>query len=129
MWMLAASMGSQFQHMQPALYAYTRSRLDCWDLDILSDSIPIEQVQAWILLAVYEIMQVNCQRGWISAGRCFRLVHLMKLHDIDNPKASHADLTWVEMEERRRTFWNAYCLDRHENLINQLPLTLIEQGV
>lgn len=133
MWMLAASMGTQFQYIQPALYSHTRSKLEKWDLDTLGPSVAVEQIQTWILLATYEIIHVNSDRGWISAGRCFRLVHLMRLHEIDNPRAwsepQYVNLTWVEIEERRRTFWTAYCLDRHANFIRQLPLSLNEQLV
>ena len=133
MWTLAASMGTQFQHIQPTLYSQTRSALECWEPDMINESIPIEHVQAWILLAMYELTQGNPQRGWISAGRCFRLVYFMKLHEVDNPRAwvdaATANLSWVEVEERRRAFWAAYSLDRYANLINQLPLTLNEQVV
>lgn len=129
-WTLASSMGSQFKHVQSALYTHARSILDVWERNILENDIPIELVQAWLLLAMYDIIKNNSQRGWISAGRCFRLVHLMKLHEIDNPEAwSTTNLSWVEIEERRRTFWVAFGLDRYANLVNGLPLTLNEQNV
>ncbi|KAB8275325.1 hypothetical protein BDV30DRAFT_225094 [Aspergillus minisclerotigenes] len=52
------------------------------------------------------------------AGRCFHLVHLVKLDQIDNPNSWQASsLPWVKIEERRRTFWTAYALD-YANLAN-----------
>jgi hypothetical protein len=130
MWTLAAWVGSQFKEIQKGLYSHTRALLEDWEVNIMTESAPIELVQAWILLAIYEIMQVNFDRGWLSAGRCFRLVQLMKLHEVDAPTgAAEAGLPHVETEERRRTFWMAYSLDRVINLVNQMPLTLNEQVV
>jgi hypothetical protein len=132
MWALAAWVGSQFKDIQQDLYNHTRALLEDWEVNILSEAPSIELVQAWILLATYEIMQVNYDRGWLSAGRCFRLVQLMKLYEVDVPQyRTDGDIQDPETarEERRRTFWMAYSLDRIVNLINQMPLTLNEQVV
>ncbi|KAK5656796.1 hypothetical protein OQA88_4344 [Cercophora sp. LCS_1] len=130
MWTLASWLGSQFKDMQRDLYTHTRALLERWEMDMAPESPPIELAQAWIFLAIYEIMQVDYDRGWLSAGRCFRLVQLMKLYEIDAPSGiEESDLSWVDLEERRRTFWMAYSLDRFINLINQMPLTLTEQVI
>lgn len=101
-----------------------------WENQDANSSTPIEFAQAWVLLSIYEIMQVTFERGWLSAGRCFRLVQCMKLHEVDMPsKDSDCKFSGVETEERRRTFWMAYSLDRFINLVNQMPLTLNEQVV
>ncbi|KAK4464462.1 hypothetical protein QBC42DRAFT_295095 [Cladorrhinum samala] len=135
MWTLASGFASQFKDIQKGLYAHTRMLLEEWELSILPgnmESPPIELAQAWIFIAIYEIMQVHYERGWLSAGRCFRLMQLMKLHEIDAPDgaaaaSSQLNLPPVEIEERRRTFWMAYTLDRFLNLVNYTPLTLNEQ--
>ncbi|KXX73818.1 Transcriptional activator protein acu-15 [Madurella mycetomatis] len=130
MWTLAAWLGSQFRDTQKSLYAHTRALLEEWELNMAVESPPIELAQAWIFLAIYEIMQVNYDRGWLSAGRCFRLVQLMKLYEIDVPNGlAESGISYVEVEEGRRTFWMAYSLDRFINLINQMPLTLNEQVI
>ena len=93
----------------------------------------IEYVQAWILLLIYEFMRINHQRGWISAGRCFRLVQLMRLHEIDSPenvikrRSAAESEDWVKTEVKRRTFWVAYSLDRFISIRHDWPLTLNEQ--
>lgn len=128
MWTLAAWLGSQFREIQKGLYTHTRAMLE--HLDTITESPPIELAQAWIFLAIYEIMQVNYDRGWLSAGRCFRLVQLMKLYEVDVPNGvAESSLSYVEIEERRRTFWMAYLLDRFINLVNHTPLTLNEQVI
>ena len=95
----------------------------------------IEQVQARILVLIYEFMRTNHQRGWISAGRCFRLVQLMRLYEIDSPENVAAQETngqpedWIKTEVKRRTFWVAYSLDRFISMRHEWPLTLNEQDV
>ena len=93
----------------------------------------IEHVQARALLLVYDFMRTNHQRGWISAGRCFRLVQLMRLYEIDSPenvakrKRAVEPEDWIKTEVKRRTFWVAYSLDRFISTRHEWPLTLNEQ--
>nr|POF21854.1 asperfuranone cluster transcription factor afoa [Quercus suber] len=130
MWALAAGLGSQFKDIQNNIYCQTRAKLESLELEMAGESLSIEQAQAWILLAMYEIVQVNHHRGWLSAGRAFRIVLLMKLHEIDAPYGpTQYNLSYIEIEERRRTLWVAYSLDRILNLINQMPLTLNDQVI
>ncbi|KAE8368986.1 hypothetical protein BDV27DRAFT_166579 [Aspergillus caelatus] len=125
---LSASMGSQFQGILPVLYTHTCCLLDVWEQNMPNEALPIEVVQARLLLVLYEILKSNPSKGWISAGRCFHLVHLMKLDQIDNPNTwQTSSLSSVEIEERRRTFWTAYALDRYANLVNGLPLAMNDQ--
>jgi hypothetical protein len=136
MWTLAASLSAQFQHVRDSLYRDARGMLEALDLkDNEMDSIDIEQVQAWILLAIYEFMQTNYRRGWKSAGRAFRLVQLMRLYEVDVPSSPTgqqkgiAQADWIETEEKRRIFWMAYILDRLVGIRNEWPLTISEQVV
>jgi hypothetical protein len=138
-WMMAASVSAQPQHIQDMLYIQARTSLEALELNPQESHNHLEEVQAWILLSMYETKCISFRKGWISAGRAIRLVHLLKLHEIDMPvglndKAPLAevlggDQTWTVVEERRRTFWMAYCLDRMVNLLNQLPFTISEQSV
>jgi Fungal specific transcription factor domain len=137
MWTLAASLSAQFQHIRDSLYRDARRMLEALDLkDNELDSIDVEQVQAWILLAIYEFMRTNYRRGWKSAGRAFRLVQLMRLYAVDVPHSptirqrnGSAQADWIETEEKRRTFWMAYILDRFISIRNEWPLTINEQVV
>ncbi|CAI7662382.1 unnamed protein product [Penicillium glandicola] len=127
---LAASMGSQFRAILPMLYAHTSGMLDAWDRSMPDEAIPIEIVQAQLLLALYRILKEDPRKGWSSAGRCFHLVHRAKLDQIDSPTTRRScQLSEVEIEERRRTFWTAYALDRYANLVHELPLALNDQMI
>ncbi|RYP83760.1 hypothetical protein DL770_005338 [Monosporascus sp. CRB-9-2] len=77
------------------------------------------------------IQQDTIQRAWTSSGRAIRLVQLMKLNRIDDIDANlgagfevHPNIL-VEKEEKRRTFWMVFCLDRFSCALDGLPLTLM----
>ncbi|KAK0620713.1 fungal-specific transcription factor domain-containing protein [Immersiella caudata] len=128
MWTLAMALSSQFESLRDTLYNETRQMLET--LDLSEDDmgvVRIEQVQAWLLIAHYEFARANYRRGWVSAGRAFRLVQLAKLHEIDSPGNILDCEDPVLVEERRRTFWVAYCLDRFICMKSRWPLTLIEE--
>jgi hypothetical protein len=136
MWAMAASLSTHFQHIRDSLYQNAKDILD--ELELRDCSIghnDVEQAQAWILLAVFELMRKSYRLGWITAGRCFRMVQMMRLYELDSPitvadtfgTASEED--WVEKEEKRRAFWVAYCLDRFLSISNEWPLTINEYMV
>lgn len=82
--------------------------------------------QAWVLIATEEARSLQFTRAAMSSACCIRLVQMMALHRMDveqewavpvlNPASS-----WVEQEERRRTFWSAYCIDSHASLSTGWP--------
>ncbi|KAL7772694.1 hypothetical protein CFE70_002655 [Pyrenophora teres f. teres 0-1] len=128
MWTLAASTSSQFQYIQDDLYTCTRLMIDSLEAESLqSDFIQIELVQASALIAIIELMRIGYRRVWMSAGKCFSFVMLMKLHNVDGQDSVatmlRQELSFAEIEERRRIFWMAYTLDRMISVLDQLPLT------
>ncbi|KAI9879284.1 MAG: hypothetical protein M1830_009014 [Pleopsidium flavum] len=136
MWTLAMSLSTQFENIRDMLYTETRQMLEALDLcenDI--GLVHIEEAQAWILVTFYEFLRTNYRRGWISAGRAFRLVQLLRLHEVDSPKNKIGQLNavanedWIATEEKRRTYWVAYCLDRFVSVRNGWPLTLNEEVI
>ncbi|XXH01489.1 hypothetical protein Hte_007849 [Hypoxylon texense] len=132
MWTSATAFTSQFSGFQETIYAKTRFLLDQLDLNG-NDSLicHIEHVQSWILITFYEFAKTNYRRGWLSAGRVFRLVQFLKLYDLDSPKplVLNSEVDLISLEEKRRTFWVAYCLDRFMSVIEGAPMTLSEEVV
>ncbi|KAG0646229.1 transcriptional activator [Hyphodiscus hymeniophilus] len=122
-----------------SLYDSTRRMLESLEANdnhfTKSNFSDIEHVQARVLLCIYEFLQTNPHRGWMSSGRCFRLLQLMRLHQIDTPenvakRNNDPDPeTWIRTEEKRRTFWIAYTLDRFISLLNEWPLMLDEHTI
>ncbi|KAE8356274.1 fungal-specific transcription factor domain-containing protein [Aspergillus coremiiformis] len=136
MWTVAASLSAHFQSLRDTLYQETRRTLDAMDLKSPTGGIlSIEQAQAWVLVSIYEYMQLSPQQAWMSAGRCCRLVLGMRLYEIDDPNSpltmarDHEPslIDWTGLEEQRRTFWMAYSLDRFISFHNALPYILNEQ--
>ena len=130
MWALATSASSQPQSVADSLYRTAVKRLEELETqDHTKSTVDIINIQVWLLIAIYEFMRVDFHRGWMTAGRAFRLIPLMRLHELDmyDVHLSVPNYDWVESEERRRTFWLAYSLDHFVSLSNGSPLTLSEQ--
>ncbi|KAL2810518.1 fungal-specific transcription factor domain-containing protein [Aspergillus granulosus] len=127
MWTLAASFSAQVQQLAQSLYDETRRMLDILEVKGREiDTTDIEHLQACLLLAIYEFMHSYDRRSWMRAGYAFRLVQLMRLFELDSPTNGLGSFDWIEVEEKRRTFWVAFCLDRFLSIRNRWPLTLIE---
>ncbi|KAJ5797805.1 uncharacterized protein N7503_007101 [Penicillium pulvis] len=125
MWTLAASVSAHYQNVGDSLYQHTRRSLETLDSkNTKLESMDLEQVQAWLLLAIHEFMCIDFRRGWMSAGRAFRLIQLSWRHGTDGPDQAQGD--WIESEQKRRTFWMAYCLDRFVSMRIGSPLTFSE---
>lgn len=121
MWTLAASASVNYWTLRDQLYQHTCQILDSLERQgVHSSTLSIERVQAWLLLAIYELTTFGFRRAWVSAGKAFRLIQLdsswtaatglLADDDMHHGKGNHT--SWVELEQRRRTFWFAYCLDR-----------------
>ncbi|RAK70801.1 fungal specific transcription factor domain-containing protein [Aspergillus fijiensis CBS 313.89] len=83
-WTLAASVSAHYQSIGGSLYQNARRKLEALDSHPAAmPSTELEQVQGWLLLAVYELMDVDLRRSWISAGRAFRLIRLNWLNSLD----------------------------------------------
>ncbi|KAK3987688.1 hypothetical protein QBC44DRAFT_294662 [Cladorrhinum sp. PSN332] len=148
---IAAAMSAQFRSLADSLYQETLRLLETRSqTPTLTEGIEmlLEQIQAWLLLAHYEILRVNEHQAMLTAGRAFRLVQMARLYELDreettedgNPTSTAAcpgvpqspaqpDEEFAELEEKRRTFWLAYSLDRFLCSRNDWPLTLQEEMV
>lgn len=108
-----------------------------------------ECIQAWLLLAYYDFMRKPEQQALLTAGRAFRLLQLSNLLSIDKQdggkmaseqlaSSSNAaafaylpvlDESWRETEEKRRTVWAAFILDRLSGMLNDRLWALQEELV
>lgn len=123
MWTVAASASPYQLTMRDSLYYNARRAIESLDSHSnVKNPVETEIVQAWLLLAVYELKWVGFSRAWLSAGRALRLIQLDPLWVTFLGNADHR--SWVDAEEHRRTFWFAYCLDRLMSLRNGTSPTL-----
>ncbi|KAF5962234.1 acetate regulatory DNA binding protein FacB [Fusarium bulbicola] len=125
---LAASMSSQFRSRGEDLCLKARQMAE--DLEASELGLPwtdtiisIEQIQAWLLLVHYQLLAPHIYPVSTTARQALRLVYLSRLHCSDQQEPSTGssnssnDSTstgpnFPTIEERRRTFWVAFCLDR-----------------
>jgi hypothetical protein len=73
-------------------------------------------------------------RAWLSVGRGVRLAQMMQLHRVDGigldvKQCLPPPKDWTEREERRRTFWVAFCADRYASIGTGWPMTIDERDV
>lgn len=133
-WTSASSTSSRLQSLQESLYRITQTLLaSSRDVDG-NAAMDVEYVQAGILMTIYEFTHRNHHQGWMTAGHCFRLVQLMRLHKLDSPEPGQETIDgdgkqWIQQEEKRRAFWMAYCIDVLASKRGQYPLTLHEHVV
>ncbi|KAK2672617.1 hypothetical protein RAB80_012696 [Fusarium oxysporum f. sp. vasinfectum] len=143
---LAASMSSQFRSRSEEFYNKARrlaEGLDAGDLVLpwLNSDTSIEQAQTWLLLAHYELLDPSKYSQSATIRRAFRLVHLSRLHCTDwkdpaldfpscTPGTSQsAPLPFASVEERRRTFWVAFCLNRFLGGYEESPMTIHDETI
>lgn len=101
-----------------------------------------EYIQAWLLVGHFELLRVGEHQAVLTAGRCCRLVMMARLfqidhhvvddghgHDDNSLPTSTTSSSFSDVEERRRTFWVAFCLDRLLCSRNEYPLTFQEEMV
>ncbi|KAF9252529.1 transcriptional regulator family: Fungal Specific TF [Penicillium roqueforti] len=134
MWALAAASSAHLQHMRESLYSRARSGIETLDHDIESSGAAcLQAAQAWLLLTHYEFRYMSYRRAWLTAGRAFRIIQLAKLHEIDRLNNISINMAhpeaWAEAEEKRRTYWLAYCLDRFLNISDEWPLSLNDEAL
>jgi hypothetical protein len=144
---VAAAVSAQYRPISGMLCAEARRVLEQMDANSTGDGsdTPVEQIQAWLLVAHWELLCKHEHQAMLTAGRAIRMVQLARLHDLDSynmpfmtmgtenqlfPPSPLADEeTFSEIEEKRRTFWLAYCLDRFCLMRSECPPSLQEEPV
>lgn len=134
-WTLAASVSDEFANLQSHFYRSARKYLEDGELSGHGENIiNIAASQAWSLIACYEFKLMYFPRAWMSTGRAVRLVQMMGMHRLDGAGVDVKQCLpppkdWTEKEERRRTFWVAFCVDRYASIGTGWPMTIDEKDV
>ena len=139
---IAAAMSAPGRRFCDQLYVETYRLLQAQKVGS-KDKIVLEYLQAWLLMGYYELLRVGEYQAMLTAGRCFRLVLMARLSDIDSTGPDGVNLQQVSpvstrnedafgesfsvVEEQRRVFWLAFCMDRFLCSRNEYPLTLQEE--
>ncbi|KAG7100497.1 Transcription factor BOA15 like protein [Verticillium longisporum] len=77
-------------------------------------------LQSMVLIAIYEYSHGIYPAAWTTIGGCARYADFLGLPDVhESSILLNSATTWVELEERRRTWWATVVLDRIVCLGNQ----------
>lgn len=79
--------------------------------------LTIHHAQSWTLIAFFETIHHSFIRGWMSARRAVGLCQILGLDRLDHPDVARFAILppprdYIDLEERRRTFWAAFGSDR-----------------
>ncbi len=93
-----------------------------------------DHAQTWGIIANYEAKKTYFSRSWMSTGRMVRLAHMLGLHILDADRLGVKTILppardWIELEERRRTFWAAFYGDRWASSGTGWPMIIDETEV
>ncbi|KAL7628267.1 hypothetical protein AAE478_002466 [Parahypoxylon ruwenzoriense] len=96
--------------------------------------ISVAHAQTHILLASYEFKMMYFPRAWMSTGAAVRLCQMIGLHRLDGTgldvkQCLPPPRDWTEREERRRTFWMAFCKDRYASIGTGWPMSIDERDI
>lgn len=134
-WALAASMSEHYDAVAEHFYLRARKYMEVDEiLGRGQGVVTLAHAQATAYLAVYETKRLYFPRAWLSVGRAARLCHMMNLHRLDgiglNVKETlPSSTTWIEQEERRRTFWGVFVHDRYQSIASGWPTIFDERDV
>jgi hypothetical protein len=128
-WTLATNGHDKYSPYHDAFHRRARHYLEEDELRGAGEHfLTVGHAQAWTLLATDEARCMWFTRAAMSTARSIKLIHMMGLHRLDDPNAA-AELAptiasprdWTELEERRRVFWGAYCVDSHASISTGWP--------
>ncbi|KAJ4296559.1 hypothetical protein N0V90_006604 [Kalmusia sp. IMI 367209] len=135
MWTLAASVADKYDALQEHFYQRARKYAQADEMKGHGEStITLAHCQAWALTSTYEFKQMYFPRAWLSAGRATRLAQMMQLHRLDGvgldvKQCLPPPKDWTEREERRRTFWMTFNVDRYASIGTGWPMTFDERDI
>ncbi|PMD17478.1 fungal-specific transcription factor [Hyaloscypha hepaticicola] len=135
MWTLAASVVEKFMDLKEHFYQRARKYVESDYLKGHGEHmISIAHAQTHALLASYEFKMMYFPRAWMSTGSAIRLCQMMGLHRLDGAgldvkQCLPPPRDWTEREERRRTFWFAFCEDRYASIGTGWPMTIDEKDI
>ena len=135
LWCLAASVTENYGAVTDHFYQRARKYTELDEIKGRGQGVvTLAHAQATAYLAVYEMKVMYFPRAWLSTGRAVRLCHMMGLHRLDGVglevrETLASPLNWVELEERRRTFWAIFVQDRYQSISSGWPTIIDERDV
>ncbi|KAL8755642.1 MAG: hypothetical protein Q9184_004735 [Pyrenodesmia sp. 2 TL-2023] len=121
-WCLGSNLSERYKSHQEIFYRRARRYAEMDEMKGLGEGyVSVAHAQCWVLISTYEFQMMFFPRAWASVGRAVRLCLMMGLNrldweGLDVKQVLGPPRDWTEKEERRRTFWMAFCTDRYASL-------------
>jgi hypothetical protein len=134
-WCHAASVSDKYSNLHALFYQRARKYAELDEMKGFGESIvTLAHCQTWLLISTYEFKMMYFPRAWLSSGKATRLALMMGLNRLDGlgPEVKQSlppPRDWTEKEERRRTFWMAFCIDRYASAGTGWPVIIDERDV
>ncbi|RYP64284.1 hypothetical protein DL771_008843 [Monosporascus sp. 5C6A] len=134
-WTLACSNAEKYADLKELFYHRARKYVEADYIKGYGEHmISVAHAQTHALLASYEFKMMYFPRAWQSTGQAVRLCQMIGLHRLDHSglevkQCLPGPRDWTEREERRRTFWMAFCMDRYASIGTGWPLSIDERDV
>ncbi|KAL8328701.1 hypothetical protein RB597_004457 [Gaeumannomyces tritici] len=135
MWTLACSVSDKYSDLKDLFYQRARKYIEADYVKGFGEQIiRVAHTQTHILLASYELKMMFFPRAWMSTGSAVRLAQMIGLHRLDGASLDVKQCLppprdWTEKEERRRTFWMAFCEDRYASIGTGWPMAIDEKDI
>jgi hypothetical protein len=135
MWCLASSCSDKYDSLTEIFYYRAKKYAHSDEMKGHGESmITLAHCQTWLLISLYEFKCMYFPRAWLTVGRAARSAQMMMLHRLDGTgldvkQCLAPPRDWTEREERRRTFWMAFCQDRYASIGTGWPMTIDEKDI
>ncbi|CAK7216412.1 hypothetical protein SEUCBS140593_002860 [Sporothrix eucalyptigena] len=135
MWMSACTVAEQYSDLKDLFYQRARKYIEVDYMKGFGEHmISVAHCQTHVILASYEFKMMYFPRAWMSTGQAIRLAQMIGLHRLDGAglevkQCIPPPRDWTEKEERRRTFWMAFCEDRYASIGTGWPMTVDERDI
>ncbi|CAM1507286.1 Fc.00g069270.m01.CDS01 [Cosmosporella sp. VM-42] len=135
MWTMACSITDKYSDLKDLFYQRARKYVEADYIKGYGEHmISVAHCQTHILLASYEMKMMYFPRAWVNTGSAIRLAQMTGLHRLDGTgldvkQCLSPPKDWTEREERRRTFWMAFCEDRYASIGTGWPMTIDERDI
>lgn len=134
-WAFAASISDKYFNHHEIFYRRARKYTEMDEMKGQGESfVSVAHAQCWILISSYEFKFMYFPRAWMSSGKASRLCLMLGLNRLDGTGLDVKQCTspprdWTDREERRRTFWQTFCVDRYASIGTGWPTCLDEKDV
>ncbi|EGU89271.1 hypothetical protein FOXB_00224 [Fusarium oxysporum f. sp. conglutinans Fo5176] len=130
MWTLACTITDKYADLKDLFYRRARKYVEADYVKGYGEHmISIAHCQTHTLLASYEMKMMYFPRAWINTGSAIRLAQILDGTGLDVKQCLAPPKDWTEREERRRTFWMAFCQDRYASIGTGWPMTIDERDI